>query len=514
MKRPFFVSLIFIIISAALIKTLNSVTLCIMIMAALCCIYFFIAKQKIRVISIALIFLISASFILYTYSIINYNYDLKKYENKKADIYLQITSQPVEKAKYTQVYANAFGLDCNGNYEQVNQKVIVYIYGEYSCDIKPGQKYVMKGKIVSPYGAKTKGEFDYKLYLKSKRVYSLIQVSADNIKYTESGNLFLFTNKIYDIKDSIAARMQSYMPASELDTVKGILWGDKLEDESLYNNLTTIGANHILSVSGLHVGYIYLLLMFLLKKTKINIKVQTIIILSVLFVYAAMCAFSITIIRACLMFAVIQCCKIHKKLYDPLSALSFAAIIILAINPLVLFTASFQLSFGAVGGIIFFARVLNNKTGEIKPKVLRNPVQIIALTICVQLATLPIIIYHFSEVSLISVFANVVVIPLCGIIVISSFIGMALCLLPFMGFYFTLLDYEIKALVYFADLFSKVNYANISMDKMFISEIVVFYILLFLLFGYIDVKNKKTIYLTSATVFACAMYSFLKVTVL
>ncbi len=511
MKRPFFVSLIFIIISAALIKTLNSIILCIIIMAALSCIYFFIAKKKIRVINIALIFLISVCFILYTYSTISYNYNLKKYDNKKADIYLQITSQPVEKTKYTQVYASVYGLEYNGNYEQVNQKVIVYIYGEYNYDIKPGQKYVMKGKVVTPYGAKAKGEFDYNLYLKSKRVYSLIQVSAYNIQYAGSGNLFLFTNKIYDIKDSIASHMQAYIPASELDAVKGILWGDKLEDESLYDNLTIIGANHILSVSGLHVGYIYLLLMFLLKKTKVNIKIQTLIILMVLFVYAAMCAFSVSIIRACLMFSVIQCCKIYKKLYDPLSALSFAAIIILAINPITLFTASFQLSFGGVGGIIFFARVINSKTGEIKLRILRNPIQIITLTICVQFATLPIILYHFSKVSLISVFANVVIIPLCGIIVISSFVGMALCFLPFMGLFFNLLTYEIKTLVYFADLFSKVNYANISMDKMFISEIVVFYILLFLLFGYIDVKNKKAIYLTSATVFACAMYSFVKV---
>jgi competence protein ComEC len=281
------------------------------------------------------------------------------------------------------------------------------------------------------------------------------------------------------------------MPSYALDTVKGILWGDKLEDESLYDNLTTIGASHILSVSGLHVGYVYLLLAFLFKRTKVNIKIQTAVILLVLFVYAAMCAFSVSIIRACIMFGVIQCCKICKKLYDPLSSLSFAAIIILAINPVTLFTASFQLSFGAVGGIIFFARVLNNKTGEIKLKILRNSVQIIALTICVQLATLPIILYHFSKISLISVFANVIIIPLCGIIVISSFIGMLLCFLPFMGFYFSLLTYEIKALVYFADLFSKVNYANISLDKMFISEIIVFYILLFLLFGYIILKIKK-----------------------
>lgn len=510
MKRPFFVLLIFIIISVVLLKILNSLILSIIIMAALSCLYYIIGKKKTGKINIAAVFLISVCFILYTNFIINCNYDLKEYENKKVDLYLQITSEPVEKTNYTQVYAKAYEIGYNGKNKQINQKVIVYIYDKVADELKPGQKYIMKGKILKPYGAKAKGEFDYNLYLKSKRIYSLIQVSGNNIQYIEEGSLFLFTDKIYGIKDNIAGHMQSYIPNNELDIIKGILWGDKLEDESLYNNLTLIGASHILSVSGLHVGYVFLLLTFILKRTKINIKIQTIIILLVLFIYAAMCAFSVSIIRACIMFGVIQCCKIYKKLYDPLSALSFAAVIILAINPLTLFTASFQLSFGAVGGIIFFARILNNKTGEIKPKILRNPIQIIALTICVQLATLPIVLYHFSKISLISIFANVVIIPLCGVIVISSFIGMILCFLPFMGPYFNLLTYEIKLLAYFADLFSRVNYANISLDKMFISEIVVFYILLFLLFGYFDIKNKKTIYLTSVTVFACAMYSFIK----
>jgi hypothetical protein len=89
-------------------------------------------------------------FILYTYLIFNYNYDLKEYENKKADIYLQITSQPVEKTNYTQIYAKAYAINYNGKYEQINQKVIVYIYDKFSCELNPGQKYIMKGKIVKP----------------------------------------------------------------------------------------------------------------------------------------------------------------------------------------------------------------------------------------------------------------------------------------------------------------------------------------------------------------------------
>ena len=271
MKRPFFVLLIFIIISVVLLKILNSLILSIIIMAALSCLYYIIGKKKTGKINIAAVFLISVCFILYTNFIINCNYDLKEYENKKVDLYLQITSEPVEKTNYTQVYAKAYEIGYNGKNKQINQKVIVYIYDKVADELKPGQKYIMKGKILKPYGAKAKGEFDYNLYLKSKRIYSLIQVSGNNIQYIEEGSLFLFTDKIYGIKDNIAGHMQSYIPNNELDIIKGILWGDKLEDESLYNNLTLIGASHILSVSGLHVGYVFLLLTFILKRTKIKL---------------------------------------------------------------------------------------------------------------------------------------------------------------------------------------------------------------------------------------------------
>ncbi len=72
--------------------------------------------------------------------------------------------------------------------------------------------------------------------------------------------------------------------------------------------------------------------------------------------YAAMSAFAISVLRACMMFAILQMAKIRKKVYDPLSAISLAAIIVLLLNPLVLFTASFQLSFLSVAGIIFCSR--------------------------------------------------------------------------------------------------------------------------------------------------------------
>jgi len=510
MKRPFFLLLIFIILSIVLTKQSDSIIISAIIISGIFLLYFLLKKYSLKSSGLFIVFIISIGFICYTYFIINYDYDLKKYENKKVDLYLHVIYPPSEKSGYRQIYSKVYAIDDNTRYKPISQKVLLNIYGEKSFDIKPGQKYKVSGKVLLPKSSNADSEFDYNLYLKSKRVYSIIKVSDRDIQYISDDNLFLCINKIYDLKDSIAKKLNAYIPAYEADVICSILWGDELADESFSDDLTAIGANHILSVSGLHVGYIYLLMTFLLKRTKASIKLQTVVVLSVLLVYAAMCAFSVSIIRACVMFAVIQCCKIYKKLYDPLSSLSFAAIVILIFNPLCLFTASFQLSFAAMAGIIFFARIINNKTIQIRPKILKTIIQLISLTICVQLATLPIILYHFSAISLISVFSNTVIIPLTGLIVISAFLGMFLCFLPFMQPFFVLLSYEIKSLIFFADLFSKANYANISLNKMFLSEIIAFYILLFIMFGYIDKHNKKAIYLCAVSVLACAVYSFIK----
>jgi len=224
-----------------------------------------------------------------------------------------------------------------------------------------------------------------------------------------------------------------------------------------------------------------------------------------------MSAFSVSVLRACIMFAVIEFSKLNKRLYDPLSSLSFAASTILLLNPIALFTASFQLSFGAVAGILFFMPMINRKINRIKLKFLRLPLQIIAITVCVQLATLPIVLYHFSRVSLIALFANVIIIPLAGIIVITAFIGMFLSFFPAMSPYFWLLTKETEALNYIADLFSKANYANITLSRMLLGEIVVFYMLLFFIFGYFDKQNKKPIYIAGILTGACIMISFIKI---
>lgn len=503
MKRPFFNAVLVIVLAVVLTQrsasTLPGLVLC----AGGFALCFYKGKPKYRK-EVMILLGIASFFVCYSYLTMHYPYGLRPYNEQRITLTFQALSEPQPRAKYTQLTVLARQIHEGPEVKPLHQKMLLRLYGDIES-IEPGQYYQAEMKVFEPRGAAGKDEFDYNLYLKSERIYSLANVSSRDMSKISDGHLFLFTDKIYDLKSAIIQNMQRFMPQEALEIVRGIMWGDRMADGEVKENLTTIGASHILSVSGLHVGYVYLLVTFLLKRTKLSMRRQIFIVMAVLLIYAAMSAFAVSVLRACMMFAVLQSAKLRKKVYDPLSAISLAAILILLMNPLILFTASFQLSFVSVAGIVLFARVVSLQTGHL-PLVPRSIVQTVTITVCVQLCILPILLYHFGEVSLISVFANVVIIPLAGIIVITAFFGMFLCFLPFAQPYFAFLTVQVYLLQVLAGKFALAKYAAISLGAMPLSLAVAFYIALFAVFGYFDFKKQKMqrIFALSMALCACA----------
>ena len=111
---------------------------------------------------------------------------------------------------------------------------------------------------------------------------------------------------------------------------------------------------------------------------------------------------------------------INKK-YDSLNVLCLLASIYIANNPYVIYNAGFQLSYSAVLSIGIIYPYLNNKF-RMKEKLIENLKTLIILTLSVQIGTLPITIYHFNSLSLLSIIANLIIVPLSGYIIIGYLI--------------------------------------------------------------------------------------------
>ena len=126
-----------------------------------------------------------------------------------------------------------------------------------------------------------------------------------------------------------------------------------------------------------------------------------------------------SVIRASIMTWIYLFSRVISKKYDGISALSLAGLIILIPNPLLIFTASFQLSFLAAFSIILFYSPILEYLLKIRfmPPVIG---QLLAVTLAAQLGTLPISIFHFHQLSIISPITNLLIIPSLGILLITS----------------------------------------------------------------------------------------------
>ena len=188
--------------------------------------------------------------------------------------------------------------------------------------------------------------------------------------------------------------------------------------EEILTSYRNAGVAHIFAVSGLHIGFLALVLNFVLGKIPMNKIVKLIITFVVLLFYSGICNFSSSSIRAAIMCTVGLFANAIGKRYDPLSSISISAIIILLINPVELLCVGFQLSFTVVLGILILAKPLERAFKFLPNKLASS----LATVISAQVASIPICLYAFSKFSLFAVLANIILLP----VVCFIFIGLLL----------------------------------------------------------------------------------------
>lgn len=170
------------------------------------------------------------------------------------------------------------------------------------------------------------------------------------------------------------------------------------------------GVAHALAISGLHVGIIFLMLNLLLRWMNIFFPLRitkTIIIISLLTLYAIITGSSPSVTRAVLMFSLFQLSLLTiTSRYHAYNILLFAAYIMIAYDPTVIYKVSFQLSYAALLAIIFFSsRTDRWIKSENRP--LRFLLSTALLSLCITLFTLPLVLYYFKQGAVLSVVSNI-----------------------------------------------------------------------------------------------------------
>jgi competence protein ComEC len=277
-------------------------------------------------------------------------------------------------------------------------------------------------KNLNPY------QFDYANYLANQHIFHQVFLKPNDFKII--GNQSTFASFTHFTREKLTSSFHhlNWKPETQA-FINALLFGQKnhLEQETL-TSFTDAGVMHVLAISGLHVGIIYMFIAFALKPLKRYKKGRLIELLLTLFLlwsFAALTGFSASVSRAVTLFSIIAIGRFWNKRSSVYNSIAASALLLLLVNPNFIFDIGFQLSYSAVLSIVlfqpFFERFYFSKN-----KVSRYVVDLILVSVAAQIGVLPLSLYYFNQFPILFLVANILVIPLVTLLLLLGVLTLIL----------------------------------------------------------------------------------------
>ncbi len=339
---------------------------------------------------------------------------------------------------------------------------------------------------------------------------SLLIGSITNKDYSLS-----FTGRIFNVVYGYINKIVTYsLNPDYVPIAQGlILGGSSRMTPELKNIFARAGALHILAVSGLHIGFILTILGTIFLPLPVSPKIKFFLIMALLLFYAGIIGFRPSVLRASLMAFLFGISFILQRQVDSIHIVNMSALILLFLNPFMLFDTGAQLSFGAVYGIVYLLPRLNNiMLKYIKLKPLKMIFWSMATSFSAQIFVSPFLIYYFNQLPTLAVFSNLLIVPLASIIIYLLFFLIFISLIS--RYVLNIISFLVNNAIWLLEKIAGF-FASIPFSSIFINISPVFLILFFFIF--VKRTRKITIYLLSiiAIIFSiCSLFpiSSVKVT--
>lgn len=427
----------------------------------------------------------SLIFCIYTKVQIN-KFDTKYIEGEISDCFEIISYREV-----TQTYDKYIAKNSKGN------KFLIYL--PPGKEIKKGTSINLSGEFALPDVARNEGGFNYRRYLNSQKIFGSIFASYYVITDIPNFNFFYF------IQEDIYETMSRLLPKNEMGLTLGMMIGETKDiSENIIENFKNTGITHLVAVSGSNVVYVMTLVQFVFNKL-IDKRASSFVSIFFILIFTFVSGASASVVRAAIMVIMTLIANIFYLKSDTINNIAFSALILILLNPLIIYDVGFVLSFGGTLGIVLlskdftriFQNVLNKFWGYMKIKSAKENsffdslIETLAVTCSAQLFLTPIMLYYFNTFSLLSIITNLLVVPFSGFITI---LGFGVYLISKVSFFIA--DFFSKSLyvlasftIWVAELFSKIPYSNLKIITPNFLEIVIFYFSIFTIFK--DINYKK-----------------------
>jgi len=318
-----------------------------------------------------------------------FHIDKKKYKHKKY-IKITVTDEPIFRKKVWRFRAAESQL-----------MVAIKVQDSASLKIEYGDQLIIPIQSKDITGVLNPAEFDYKTWLARQKIYH---------------QTFLQQAQIIKLHRNLGNRIQAYafkLRRAQVDFYRKVIkdkdcfsiaatlvLGYRAElAQDTFNVYAKTGTIHVLSVSGMHVGLIYIIIdkiLFFMKGRRWLSAFKAIIIITLIWFYALLTGFSPSVLRSAVMLSAFILAKLLKRHSNSYNIISFAAFCLLVYDPFLIWDVGFQLSFLAVLGLIYLQPIIR-QCYQVKNKWLDKLWSAIAMSTAAQMATYPLSIYYFHQ---------------------------------------------------------------------------------------------------------------------
>jgi len=438
-------------------------------------------KEKEKIIFVSLLFL-SAGIGVWRFDLTDFKKTepfLNNFLNQNVSIDAFVTDEPDTRESNTQLKLKIHKLNGEEIETKSNILAIVDQYPQYNY----GDLIQVGGILNKPKNFNADGErqFDYVSYLAKDNIN--YQIFYPKTKFVSSGNGNFIKEKLFRVKNIFIEQSREIFPEPHSSLLSGLIIGAKESlGKDLQDDFRKVGLIHIVVLSGYNITIIadFIMGLFSFLPGLFSVFVGAV---SIIF-FAIMTGASATIVRASVMALLVLLARATGRVNEITRTLFLAGFLMVLHNPTILvFDASFQLSFMATFGLIFLSPKIENYFSLVpeKFKIKESLVSVIST----QIFVLPLLLYMMGDFSVVSVPVNLLVLTFIPFTMLFGFLSIVVGLFsavlatPFSYIAYGLLSYELKVV----EFFSSLPFASIHIPIFSVWFMVVAYLFVFLFFS-------------------------------
>lgn len=429
-----------------------------------------------------------------------------KEESKTHYILAAVSSTPSETTNKTKIPVDIESISEDGeNWQAVRGKSIIYIPKQRHDQLQFNDRFIIKSSFIEIHEPVNPYEFDYSAYLKRKNIFHVVYLNDNEALIKLRKKSFSW----YQFGDYLQLKVIEILKESGLNqlsfsicTALLVGYDDEIDQDTL-NSFSHSGTLHVLSVSGLHTGIIYGMILFLFQifdKEDRYKKVKCYTTILSLFTLVCITGFAPAVLRASLMLSIIIIGKTFFKQVNSFNTLFLSAFIILLFNPTLIYDLGFILSYLAVFGIMYLFPKINTLYHP-ENKILQWVWSSTVLSVSATLFTLPITFYYFHQFPLWFILSNLIIVPISMLVMILTFLLIITYKISILKMILIgSIEFLNRVMMAISNLTNHEGWGYIDHISFSLSSLFFSFILLFFFFVFIETKKIRYFYFLSGTV--------------